>query len=122
MLGRRNCQRFLQTAFALPLHNPIFRHTWSTQARIDYPSHKDDAHFPLIPLVGPAGVEEPLPGWPSGAYVYGGDVPSLIKHRVNRIVEDVSNRITGKAKADTIWKKVTATGTSMYLSVFRSRA
>jgi hypothetical protein len=109
MLGQRNCQRFLQNSFALSQKNAIFHHTWSAQAKINYPSLKDDTHYPLIPLVGPAAVEEPLPIWPTRIYTYSGKVPSLIKKRVNRIIDDVSNRIVSRAKANSMQKKIEST-------------
>ncbi len=68
-LGRRNCQKFLREAFALPFDNDIVAH-WPAAARSDpdfqtagkTPGGKD-AHV-IIPLLGSARDEVALPAWP----------------------------------------------------------
>lgn len=68
-LGRRNCQRFLREAFALPASNDIVVH-WPEAARSD-PDFKttdkapsgEDAHV-IIPLLGSAKAEVALQDWP----------------------------------------------------------
>jgi hypothetical protein len=66
-LGRRNCQWFLQTCFALPEVNPIIK-SWSADVdrkRFRTPEGKDRrAHYCLIPLCGSTGKEVALPAWP----------------------------------------------------------
>lgn len=60
-LGRRNCQRFLQTAFTLPPDNVVMRH-WGDAER--EPSQTADGQLPIVPLFGTARTEvRPLP-WP----------------------------------------------------------
>jgi hypothetical protein len=75
LLGRRNCQRFLQTRFALPLENPVIdagmsqAGPWANpiQSRfvIGTPTDKIgtpfEAWIPIIPLCGEAEAEVPEP-------------------------------------------------------------
>jgi hypothetical protein len=73
-LGRRNCQRFLQEHFVLPIENPMIAQGLGSnkQALIDQFSAKDpsapapsgistQAWMPIIPLCGTAIPELPLP-------------------------------------------------------------
>jgi hypothetical protein len=69
-LGRRNCQRFLQDAFALPPENEIIK-GWieGAGARVHpafkaIPSHEMPDAYPIIPLFGTAKAEVVLPAWP----------------------------------------------------------
>lgn len=72
LLGRRNCQAFLRSHFALPIDNvpvmsavnPQLKQTGSTWLA----PGPGPACLPIIPLVGTVAVEEPLPKWPSNAY------------------------------------------------------
>jgi len=66
LLGRRNCQRFLQEHFSLPAGNPLFK-TWSGTLKTDLTiADPSGPHLPIIPLLGACRDEEPLPGWPAG--------------------------------------------------------
>ena len=69
-LGRRNCQRFLQDAFALPPENKIIKR-WiegagarSHHAFKAIPSQDMPDAYPAIPLFGTAKAEVVLPAWP----------------------------------------------------------
>lgn len=69
-LGRRNCQRFLQDAFALPPENEIIK-GWiagagarSHPAFKAIPSHEMPDAYPIIPLFGTAKDEVVLSAWP----------------------------------------------------------
>jgi putative iron-dependent peroxidase len=53
MLGRRNCQRFLERHLTLAASNPSFG-----------PCTGGDEERPLIPLLGTARNQQPLPEWP----------------------------------------------------------
>lgn len=55
MLGRRNCQRFLETHFTLAAGNPSLRGAGSGEV-------------PVIPLFGTAKSEQVLPAWPAGGF------------------------------------------------------
>jgi hypothetical protein len=67
-LGRRNCQRFLQTTFALPDNNPVIA-SWgpgvdkSKFEAIDTKA-KTGKRYCLVPLFGSAQDEVKLPEWP----------------------------------------------------------
>jgi hypothetical protein len=83
-LGRRNCQQFLRSNFALPdeeaNRNPLFAEGWTKAARDHYrivegpdglerprgtaPVTGDKAYLPIIPLWGTAAEEVPLMDWP----------------------------------------------------------
>ncbi len=62
-LGRRNCQRFLQTVFRLPAENRILQASF---AGVDTQNflRTDSKGLPLIPLVGDAAAMVPIPEWP----------------------------------------------------------
>jgi Patatin-like phospholipase len=69
-LGRRNCQRFLQDAFALPPENEIIKRWIDAAGARSHPVFKaipsqdmPDA-YPIIPLFGTAKAEVVLPAWP----------------------------------------------------------
>jgi hypothetical protein len=69
-LGRRNCQRFLQDAFALPPENEIIK-GWikgagarAHRAFEAIPSQDMPEAYPIIPLFGTAKAEVVLPAWP----------------------------------------------------------
>lgn len=71
-LGRRNCQQFLRTSFAIPEGHEIVVSWPSTVKRADHqvPRTKDDDanhrpnYYRLIPLIGPLADEIKLPQWP----------------------------------------------------------
>ncbi|EFH11906.1 patatin-like phospholipase family protein [Teichococcus cervicalis] len=78
-LGRRNAQNFLRHSFALPRENPLLADWRQREVAISaaYPelvaqaqaaSATGGAHWPLVPLLGPLAVEEPLPAWPAGRF------------------------------------------------------
>ncbi|MDZ8186584.1 MAG: hypothetical protein RMX96_17260 [Nostoc sp. ChiSLP02] len=68
ILGRRNCQRFLQKYFVLPASNPLFN-AWSealkTNPQLQVEKDGEQEIFlPIIPLFGSATKEINLPNWP----------------------------------------------------------
>jgi hypothetical protein len=83
-LGRRNCQGFLRSVFALPdeegNRNPLFATGWTEEARDHYrivegsgglnrpqgtaPVQGDRVYLPIIPLWGTAAEEVPQMEWP----------------------------------------------------------
>jgi hypothetical protein len=84
-LGRLNCQRFLQSSFALPYDqtakNPLFDLVWIDEARRRFrivtgpdgedrdpgsePGPNDRVYLPIIPVMGTAKVPVGLLNWPS---------------------------------------------------------
>jgi len=73
LLGRRNCQRFLQKYFILPADNPLFggwpqrlKEAGSPYLRVIHVDGNDIYYLPIIPLVGDLNGEtrEPQPPWP----------------------------------------------------------
>jgi hypothetical protein len=85
-LGRRNCQAFLRSTFGLPEENPIGA-AMKDQAQLRIPMdpvNKFPNRYPIIPLVGSANDEVPLPYWPRMGQ------PEL---------EEILKRIAGRFKA-----------------------
>ena len=67
MLGRRNCQTFLQDWFVLPSSNPLFK-KWSQAATnnsafMSCSTHRQN-HRQIIPLVDSAAEIQEFPKWP----------------------------------------------------------
>ena len=65
-LGRRNCQAFLRSTFGLPEENPL---SAAMEGRAQFRISADDENdlperYPIIPLLGSANDEVPLPYWP----------------------------------------------------------
>jgi hypothetical protein len=72
-LGRRNCQRFLQKYFVLPVNNPLFEQWPESLKSAGSPylqklsaDGQDVDCLPIIPLVGELSdtKREPQPPWP----------------------------------------------------------
>lgn len=68
VLGRRNCQRFLQKHFVLSANNPLFN-SWSDSLKNNPQWQVQDAgntdkFLPIIPLMGSAKNVVNLPPWP----------------------------------------------------------
>jgi hypothetical protein len=74
LLGRRNAQKFLRDAFAVPASNSIIAR-WSPAHRRPYAEggfqtgdgRDSVAHYQIIPLVGSARQSLPAPNWPIDA-------------------------------------------------------
>lgn len=65
-LGRRNCQAFLRSTFAMPDGNPIVASMAGRQQFRIAPNlgTGQPEQYPIIPLLGDAQPEVPLPHWP----------------------------------------------------------
>jgi hypothetical protein len=88
MLGRRNCQRFLQSVLTLPQGNPIFA-GWSQRARAAFCDPTDATHLQVIPLTGKCAVEEKLPRWPARDFKRDGKLTDLIEKRVDGVLDRI---------------------------------
>jgi hypothetical protein len=88
MLGRRNCQRFLQSVLTLPQDNPIFA-GWSARARATFCDPTDASHLQLIPLTGKCAVEETLPRWPARDFKRDEKLTDLIEKRVDGVLDRI---------------------------------
>lgn len=89
-LGRRNCQRFLQTSFALPAENPLVAQ-WK-EAGLDiakFAAVKNKAESPtnycLIPLFGAAKEEVQAPLWPRISQVQFDNLQNRIADRFDYV-------------------------------------
>lgn len=115
MLGRRNCQRFLQTSFTLPAGNPLFAGAWPSAARTTWRDHNDAGHLQIIPCVGACAVEEPLPKWPAGALAYDDELRTLVEQRTHRVVDAVLARATTQTGAPSLKSRIVAGVARAYL-------
>jgi hypothetical protein len=107
-LGRRNCQWFLKQYFALPSEgenrNKLFDN-WTDEARAKHrivlkrpatassPARREDLNLlPVIPLMGTAAPDVPLPVWPT--YLPGdfAALRPLVKNRLSRVVDALVNQ------------------------------
>jgi hypothetical protein len=109
-LGRRNCQRFLQSAFLLDYGNPLFE-GWSSQVKLDtkYNIKGEDGKMfaPIIPLFGSALKEVPLPTWPKLSIARISEIEKRIEQRAKVLIprlleEQLTNRIL-RAAAKLLW-------------------
>jgi hypothetical protein len=87
-LGRRNCQRFLQTTFLLPQTNRIIRDGYQDVADQTPFIAADRPGRPVIPLLGSARGQVMPPDWPQ---ITGRDLDTLLGR--------LSTRLTAVAKA-----------------------
>lgn len=116
MLGRRNCQRFLQTSFTLPETNEnLFKGTWSSEARQNYADPTNKKFLQIIPCIGPCAVEEPLPDWPARTFAYGKGVQHLAERRVNRFLSEVFAQVSGEDHGRSWIDKLKSFGLRTYL-------
>jgi hypothetical protein len=68
LLGRANCQAFLQQSFGVDPTNPVVSTTWTDQQKTDLAFVAgEQALVPLIPLYGNAAETEMTDPWPVGA-------------------------------------------------------
>ena len=87
LLGRRNCQRFLQRWFTLPADNLIIENSISglnkaQQAQFQGTFRNKADHYQIIPLVGNCAKEERLPCWPAGQFKRDTILTRSIKRRI----------------------------------------
>jgi hypothetical protein len=115
MLGRRNCQRFLQASFTLPRENSLFDGAWSDAARTTWRDHDNAENLQIIPCVGACAVEEPLPKWPAGAFTYDKELSTLVENRTNRVVDAVLARATAQKGRRSLKTRLVGGVTSAYL-------
>ena len=91
MLGRRNCQRFLQEHFVLPSSNALFKSGTKKQ------------HHQIIPLVGTAKQPQNQPPWP--AYKFGGYdvVEQDIKDRIDALYRPLAKEVGNAPFLSSSW-------------------
>jgi hypothetical protein len=113
-LGRRNCQKFLKTIFALPddegNRNPLFAAGWTEEARDHYrmvegpdgldrprgtaPVQGDKVYLPIIPLWGSAAEEVPLMDWPRHDREQLRRLRSQVENRLHAVIWRLIDRNT----------------------------
>lgn len=96
ILGRRNCQRFLQKYFVLSASNPLFN-SWSkalkTNPQLQVEKEgEQDIFLPIIPLFGSATREINLPNWPKYQKENFKSLEKQIQERVQVIVPRLINQ------------------------------
>lgn len=97
-LGRRNCQRFLQEYFTVPLGNTTVGPGY---AALDAATRKNfsssqSGEVQIIPLMPALRQEEALPQWPTGLWDLNALRP-LIERRVDAVYEHYRDRIVASA-------------------------
>ncbi|MGF1987401.1 MAG: patatin-like phospholipase family protein [Nostoc sp. ZfuVER08] len=96
MLGRRNCQRFLQKYFVLPASNPLFD-GWPETLK-NHPQFQvektgeSDIFLPVIPLFGSAKKEVNLPPWPKYAQENFKFLEKQIQERIQVVIPRLINQ------------------------------
>jgi predicted acylesterase/phospholipase RssA len=111
ILGRRNCQRFLQKYFVLPASNPLFK-SWSEALKTNpqLQVEKDgqqDIFLPIIPLFGSAIPEINLPLWPKYQTENFKSLEKQIEQRVQviipRLISQSINDPFSRAALNALW-------------------
>jgi hypothetical protein len=97
VLGRRNCQRFLQRYFNLGEHNPLFDRWDSALRTADTHRVVEDgkALLPIIPLLGVARTEVKALPWPSFTYAQLAKVEEQIVGRYNAVTDRLIRQFVG---------------------------
>mgnify|MGYP000527780725 CR=1 FL=1 len=96
MLGRRNCWSFLKNHFLLAETNPLFKSPAWTKEQIDeYRKPVNGADYlPVIPLMGNAAPEPPLPEWPSFTHEELDELASRIGRRYDAVMKRLGQRLS----------------------------
>ena len=109
-LGRRNCQRFLQTIFSVG-EGHRFVKDWPTGVANKFRQHdkvSDKNYYPVIPLVGTAEVPVPAPVWPRIDQSRLAEIEKRIRQRATYVVPRLlASKYRHKALnqiADKVWK------------------
>ncbi|BBL75899.1 patatin-like phospholipase family protein [Methylomagnum ishizawai] len=89
-LGRRNCQRFLQTTFLLHRDNPVFAGQWPGAAIAQFGTEREfeggtATFLPIIPLYGECAQPVPEPAWPKDALTDFTELHKLVKARAQAL-------------------------------------
>ncbi|MBW4675036.1 MAG: patatin-like phospholipase family protein [Desmonostoc geniculatum HA4340-LM1] len=96
ILGRRNCQRFIEKYFVLPAANPLFD-SWSealkTNPQLQVEKEgQQDTFLPIIPLIGSAKKEINLPPWPKYQKENFKSLEKQIQERIQVVVPRLINQ------------------------------
>lgn len=94
LLGRKNCQQFLQSSFQLPVDNPLVRN-W-VKANPGNPWLDQTGKFVcLLPLYGNCANDEHVEAYPSGQFnLQANDIQQPLKQRIERIVDRAKGRFS----------------------------
>jgi hypothetical protein len=95
-LGRRNCQRFLQTSFALPQGNDLFD-DWPADLKTTSLIAPDRDHLPIIPLFGTARQEVPRPYWPRKSNKDLSALGTIIAPRISAVSQRLADTLPSTA-------------------------
>lgn len=94
MLGRRNCWSFLKNHFLLADSNPLFQQWTQQQILLHGTSRNGSLYLPVIPLLGEAAPEPPLPEWPRYTERQLDELGSCIGRRYDAVVERLVQRFS----------------------------
>jgi predicted acylesterase/phospholipase RssA len=113
LLGRRNCQRFLQKYFLLPLDNPLFKQWPAALKQPGSPylvtfKGSDIYYLPIIPLIGDLNndTREPQPPWPQIREVELKKLKKGLKTRTKLVLYQTVNSLTGSGRKSFLLRAV----------------
>ncbi|MBI2736529.1 MAG: patatin-like phospholipase family protein [Rhodospirillales bacterium] len=86
-LGRRNCQKFLKNVFSV-VEDHSFVKNWplGVRERFRFPDRSGKYYCPIIPLVGTAALEVPIPVWPRIDEARLAEIERRIKQRTGYVL------------------------------------
>ena len=98
LLGRRNCQNFLQQHFTLPHDNPIIKAGYFDAHDVALPGLTKlcakSGEWPIIPVIGAlAAREESLPFWPEGKFKPE-HLRELLDARIAMVLDKLTEEVT----------------------------
>lgn len=98
LVGRRNCQQFLQQHFTLPHDNPVIKTGYFDTNDALHPGleklRAENGEWPIIPVVGSmAARKEALPSWPAGRFKPE-TLRELLKARITMVLDALTNEAT----------------------------
>ncbi|MBN9021362.1 MAG: patatin-like phospholipase family protein [Rhizobiales bacterium] len=118
MLGRRNCQWFLQSVFTLPEDNPLFRNRLPMDRTVCADKTGQDVpHFQIIPVVGSCAKEEELPEWPVRSLKLDEGLRHQLRERIDTVTDLlVAEQLHQLYPARRLWSPMLRAATKLYLS------
>lgn len=98
LVGRRNCQQFLQQHFTLPHDNPIIKTGYYNANGVVHPGleklRAENGEWPIIPVAGAMATrKEVLPSWPAGRFKPE-TLRELLKARITMVLDALTNEAT----------------------------
>jgi hypothetical protein len=87
LLGRANCQSFLQNSFVLASNNPVMQGKWKAAYAAPYAIPGKPTMLPIIPVMGTAANSQDLAAWPTKNETDLGAVNVAISSRIADVLK-----------------------------------